>query len=243
MKSLCLLVLFLFSTSQVLAELSGDEIVKRVDDKMDRTGSLSRIEMKVYRSGKLRKTYKMVMKSEGDEKILIDFLYPPRNKGEKYLKVEESMWLYRPKINKVIRISGRSSFSGSDFSNADILSVRLDKNYNSKLVGTEQYKGIESYKLELSAKSDAVTYAKIVYWVDKKRLVPLKRDFYTISGHLLKTLVLERQSDLFEAMPDTFIMSSVLEKNKKSVMRYLKFKGNQSFPAKTFRKSSLKKNR
>ncbi len=153
------------------------------------------------------------------------------------------MWIYRPKINKVIRISGRSSFSGSDFSNTDILSIRLDKDYNAKLLGTEKYKGIAAYKLELLAKSEEVTYAKIIYWVHKKELTPLKRDFYTISGHLLKTLVLERQTNLFDEMPDTFIMTSVLEKNKTSVMKFLKYKGNQNFSAKTFRKSSLKKKR
>ncbi len=243
MKKLCFALIFLLSTTLAFAEMSGDEIVRKVDDKMDRTGSLSKMDMRVYRNSKLRKTYKMLMKSQGDEKILIDFLHPPRNKGEKYLKVEESMWIYRPKINKVIRISGRSSFSGSDFSNTDILSVRLDKDYNSKLLGTEKYKNIEAYKLELLAKSEEVTYAKIIYWVDKNKLVPLKRDFYTISGHLLKTLVLERQSNLFDEMPDTFIMSNVLEKNKKSVMKFLNYKGNIKFPAKTFRKSSLKKNK
>ncbi|MBU2512341.1 outer membrane lipoprotein-sorting protein [bacterium] len=243
MKKLCLTLILLLSTTLAFAEMSGDEIVREVDDKMDRTGSLSKLEMKVYRNNKLRKTYEMLMKSEGDEKILIDFLYPPRNKGEKYLKVDDSMWIYRPKINKVIRISGRSSFSGSDFSNTDILSVRLDKDYYSKLLGTEQYKEVEAYKLELTARSEEVTYAKIIYWVDKEKLIPLKRDFYTISGHLLKTLVLERQSDLFDEMPDTFIMSSVLEKDKTSVMKFLNYKGNQSFPVETFRQSSLKKNR
>lgn len=243
MKHLFCILVFCFTASLALAEMSGQEIVKKVDDKMDRTGSLSKLEMKVYRSNKLKKTYRMNMKSEGDEKILVDFLYPPRNKGEKYLKVSESMWIYRPKINKVIRISGRSSFSGSDFSNTDILSVRLDKDYDSTLLGIEDYNGRQAYKLELIAKSEEVTYAKIIYWVDKEKLIPLKRDFYTISGHLLKTLILDRKSDLFDEMPDTFEMSSVLEKNKKSVMRFYGYKGNQKFSAKTFRKSSLKKKR
>ncbi len=243
MKNLLLIFIFALVAISAKADMTALEIVKAVDDKMDRTGALSELEMKVYRSNKLRKTYQMHMKSEGDEKVLIDFLYPPRNKGEKYLKVEDSMWIYRPKINKTIRISGRSSFSGSDFSNTDILSVRLDKDYIPTLLGTEKYAKGVAYKLELIAKSEEVTYAKIIYWVDKKQLVPLRRDFYTISGHKLKTLLFERQSRLFNEMPDTFIMSSVLEKNKKSVMHYRAFKGNQNFPAKTFRKSSLKKAR
>jgi outer membrane lipoprotein-sorting protein len=243
MKKLLLIAIVCLISQLTFAEMSGTEIVKLVDDKMDRTGSLSTLEMKVYRSDELVKNYRMEMQSEGDEKILIDFIYPPRNKGEKYLKVDESMWIYRPSINKVIRISGRSSFSGSDFSNTDILSVRLDKDYNSTLLGVEEYKGIKAYKLELMAKSEAVTYARIIYWVDKAKLIPLKRDFYTLSGHLLKTLELEHQSKLFDEMPDTFIMSSVLEKDKKSIMKFVDYKGNRRFPASTFHISTLTKQR
>ncbi len=243
MRKLLGIALFLLWSTMVFAEMSADDIVGKVDDKMDRTGGLSELEMKVYRKEKLVKTYRMDMKSEGDEKILVEFSHPPRNRGEKYLKVEKNMWIYRPKINKVIRISGRASFSGSDFSNTDILSVRLDRDYKAKLLGIEKYDGKDAYKLELLAKSEEVTYAKIIYWVDKKRLIPLKQDFYTISGHLLKTLILEKKTRILKEMPDTFVMTSVLEKNKKSVMTFLDFKGNQSFSAKTFRKDSLKKKR
>jgi outer membrane lipoprotein-sorting protein len=243
MKKIIATLIFCLVATIAFADMPAQQIVEKVDEKMDRTGSLSELEMKVYRSGKLKKNYRMVMKSQGDDKMLVDFLYPPRNKGEKYLRNGDSMWIYRPKINKVIRISGRSNFSGSDFSNTDILSVGLAKDYQAKLLGTEKYNGIDAYKLELLAKSEEVTYAKIIYWVDKATLIPLKRDFYTISGHLLKTLVLERKSDLFDEMPDVFVMTNVLEKNKKSVMRFISFKGNQPFTAKTFRKSSLKKKR
>ncbi|MCP4221551.1 MAG: outer membrane lipoprotein-sorting protein [bacterium] len=243
MKHLLIILFALLLPITLLAELSGDEIVRRVDDKMDRTGALIKTEMKVFRKNKLRKTYRMMMKSIGTERVLVEFFHPPRNKGEKFLKVEKSMWIYRPKINKVIRLSGRSTFSGSDFSNTDVLSVRLDLDYNARILGIEHYGGEEAYKLELLAKSEEVTYAKIIYWVRKKDLVPLKREFYTISGHLLKTLHLKTRTGIFDTMPDTFVMTNILEKNKKSVMQFLTYKDNQNFPASIFRKNALKKKR
>jgi len=243
MKKVFVYLCVFFLAAPVLMGMTGEEIVRKVDDKMERTGALSKVDMKVFRKDKLRKTYRMLMRSQGDEKILVEFLYPPRNKGEKFLKVKEHMWIYRPKINKVIRISGRSSFSGSDFSNTDILAVRLDKDYTARLLGEEDFNGELSYKLELLAKSEEVTYAKIIYWVRKKDLVPLKRDFYTLSGHLLKTLLLEVRTEIFDGLPDTLIMSNILEKNKKSVMHFVGYKPNQSFPAKTFRKNSLQRKR
>jgi len=42
-------------------------------------------------------------------------------------------------------------------------------------------------------------------------------------------------------MPDTFLMSSVLERDKKTVIRYLKYKPGPAFPADTFRESALLK--
>lgn len=243
MKKIVSLLLFVFTASTALAGLTGSEIIKRVDDLTDLTRSISKLEMKVYRRNKLRKTYRMTMKNAGVDKVLVEFNYPPRNKGQKYLQVGDNLWIYRPKINKVMRISGKASFSGSDFSNTDVFSVRLDRDYNAKIIGEEGYKGQKAYKLELLAKSEEVTYAKIIYWVRKKDLIPLKRDFYTLSGHLLKTLVMETKTGTMGGLPDHMIMTNVMEKNKKSVMIFKSYRGNQTFPKKIFRKSSLKRRR
>lgn len=245
MKKILCLLLFTFVSFVAFAKLTGNEIVEKSDDLMDRTHSISKVEMKVYRKNKLRKKYRMTMKNAGSEKMLIEFTYPPRNKGEKVLQVGDNIWIYRPKINKIIRISGKSSFSGSDFSNTDILSVRLSKDYNAKIIGEEDFQGKKAYKLELLAKSDDVTYAKIIYWVRKSDLVPLKRDFYTLSGHRIKTLLLETRDGGMNGngLPNYMIMSNVMEKNKKSIMIFKSFQGNQKFSDKVFRKSSLKRRR
>lgn len=221
----------------------GNKILKESDDKVDVSGILLKFEMKVYRRNKLRKTYKMVLKTRGTEKSLLEFTHPPRNRGQKMLRVEESIWLYRPKINKIIRVSGRSNAVGSDFSNTDILFVRLDRDYNAKLMDVEMYDGSEAYKLELLAKSEEVTYAKIHYWIREKDYLPLKRDFFTISGHKLKTLKLEVKSNVFEGNPDTLTMTNVMEKNKSSVIHFTYLKTGKVFPDKIFRKNSLIKKR
>ena len=140
-----------------------------------------------------------------------------------------------------MRVSESNSFSNSDFSNMDIMTTNLSDDYVPTLLGIEDYKGEEVYKLELNAKTEDVPYAKILYWIRKKDLYPLRRDYYTFSGHLLKRLVLQTKTDVRDGLPDVFIMTSVLEKNKQTVMRYLKIEGNQTFPPETFRKNSLAK--
>ncbi len=230
-----------FITAPVFAEMSADEILKKADETLDISHSLVDIEMKVYRKKKLRKTYRFDVKYREWGYMLAETNHPPRNKGEKMLKVDDNQWLYLPKINKVMRVSESNSFSNSDFSNEDIMKPTMSQDYTPTLSGSEDYKGEDVYKLELNANSEDVPYAKVLYWIRKKDFYPLRKDYYTFSGHLLKRMVIQSKTDARGGLPDVFIMSSVLEKNKLTVMRYLKIENGQSFPPETFRKDSLAK--
>ena len=217
----------------------GNEILSLSDDKISVSGILLNFEMKVYRSDVLRKTYKMTLKTKGKDRSLLEFTYPPRNQGQKMLRVKDSIWLYRPEINKIIQISGRSDAVGSDFSNNDILFVRLDEDYNAELLRVEDYKGEKAYVLELKAKSESITYARIIYWIRVKDYLPLQRDFYTISGMKLKTLILNVTSDIFEGNPDLLAMSNIMEKEKRSTIQFTYLKTGVVFPDQIFQKNSL----
>ena len=206
--------LLLVAASAYAQDMSADEILKKADEALDISHSEVEIEMKVYRKKKLRKTYRMDLKYQDQDHMLAETLHPPRNKEEKSLHVDDNMWLYLPKINKVMRVSESNSFSNSDFSNMDIMTTNLSDDYVPTLLGIEEYKGEEVYKLELNAKTEDIPYAKILYWIRKKDLYPLRRDYYTFSGHLLKRLVLQTKTDVRHGLPDAFIMTSVLEKDK-----------------------------
>lgn len=233
--------LLFFSIPVDAQELSAEDILKTVDQALDLRDSELEMEMQVYRNKKLRKTYKMNVKYEKWEYMLSETLYPPRNKGEKMLKQGENAWLYLPKINKTMRVSESNSFSNSDFSNMDIMNPQLSEDYVPTLLGIEDNNGEGVYKLELTAKTEEMPYAKILYWIRKSDLYPLRRDYYTFSGHLLKRLLMQTKTDARGSLPDVFIMSSVLEKDKYSVMRYLNVEIDRKFPPEIFRKDTLAK--
>jgi outer membrane lipoprotein-sorting protein len=199
------------------------------------------MQMDVYRDNELRKTYRLAVKYQEWDYSLSETLYPPRNQGEKMLKIEKTMWTYFPKINKIMRISESNSFSNSDFSNMDIMKPQLSEDYTATLLGIEDYKGEAAYKLELQAKTEDVPYAKIDYWIRQKDFYPLQRDYYTFSGNLLKRLILETKTDIRKGMPDMYTMTSLLEKDKYTVLTFLKIEGGRTFPPETFNKDSLAK--
>jgi len=227
---------------------SATQILERADDKWDLNLRNATVELEflVYRDNELRKTYRMILKYQDTDHVLAETIYPPRNEGEKMLQAgRRNYWLFLPNINRAVRISESNSLSNSDFSNADLLSPRLGHEYVPKLIGTEVLGNVESYKLELLAKDESTPYARIICWVRKTDYFPLRRDYYTYSQQLLKRLDMKTSSPPVNGapsgMPDTFLMSSVLERDKKTLVRYLKYKPGPAFAADTFRESALMK--
>ncbi|MBI3562354.1 MAG: outer membrane lipoprotein-sorting protein [Gammaproteobacteria bacterium] len=227
---------------------SALQILDQADDKWDLNLKNTQVELEllVYRENELRKTYRMVLKYQDTDHVLAETIFPPRNKGEKMLQAgRRNYWIFLPNINRSMRISESNSLSNSDFSNTDLLSPRLSKEYTPRILGTEKLAEIETYKLELLAKDESTPYAKIIYWIRKADNFPLRRDYYTFSQQLLKRLDMKSSSPGVNGipadMPDTFVMSSVLERDKKTVIRYFKHGTVPGFPAETFLPSALMK--
>ncbi|MBI3806313.1 MAG: outer membrane lipoprotein-sorting protein [Nitrospirae bacterium] len=246
-RSLLLVVTLLLTAGIPLdsaaEQLTPLQILDRADDKweLNLRNATVELEFLVYRENALRKTYRMILKYQDTDHVLVETIFPPRNEGEKMLQAgRRNYWLFLPNINRAVRVSESNSLSNSDFSNTDLLSPRLSNEYVPKLLGIEKLHGDEAYKLELTAQNESTPYARIIYWVRKADYFPLRRDYYTFSQQLLKRLDMKASSPDMSG-PDTFVMSSVLEQDKKTVIRYLKRTPGKAFPAETFRESALMK--
>jgi len=241
--------LYVFAATPVIShagerEPSAMRILDMADDHWDLKlkNSLVELDLLVYRENELRTTYKIKLKYQDNYHVLAETIYPPRNEGEKMLQSgRKNYWLFLPNINKAVKISESNSLSNSDFSNSDLLSPRLSHEYTPVLVGTEKLRDADTYKLELLAKDESSSYAKIIYWVRKGDFFPMRRDYYTFSGQLLKRLDMKSSSAEHKGMLDTFVMSSVLEKDKKTVLRYTKRTTKVAYTDDTFSPSSLMK--
>ena len=230
------------------AELSALQILDKADDKWDLNLRNSKVDLEllVYRENELRKTYRMILKYQDTNHVLAETVFPPRNEGEKMLQAgRKNFWIFLPNINRAMRISESNSLSNSDFSNTDLLAPRLSGEYTPKLLGTDTLNEVPVYKLELTANDESTSYAKIIYWIRKSDMFPLRRDYYTFSQQLLKRLDMKSSSPgvngIPSEMPDTFVMSSVLERDKKTVIRYLKYTPNMKYREETFSENSLMK--
>jgi outer membrane lipoprotein-sorting protein len=241
---MALLALAVASTAAAAdAERSPDAqtLVRKADEIMDLGSSTMEVEMRVFEKGEERKFYGMTMHTKGADKILIVFSKPAREKGRAFLSTPDGMWLFLPNNHKILRLPGRDSFSGTDFSNHDVLDVNLLEDYNAVLLGTEDYEGRPAYLLELTARGKTTIYAKIKYWIAVDNNMPLQRQFFTGSGRLLKTLKLSTSPGSKFARPDVWEMWNELNKKRKSVMIYIELKNNQAHPDSMFTRNYLKR--
>ena len=94
---------------------------------------------------------------------------------------DADLWLFSPGIKKPIRIGLDQRLIG-EVSNGDILRTRFAQDYSFKEIGKDS----QEIKFELLKKADTATYAKIIYYLKPADLRPIKAEFYTQSGKLLK---------------------------------------------------------
>jgi len=95
---------------------------------------------------------------KGEDNSLVEFLYPPKEEGLKILSKKDYELMYLPSVEKVIRLSGKNSLVGGEFTHYDILKVRLEEDYDAiSLKEKDDY-----YMLELKAKNKKVSYDKYI---------------------------------------------------------------------------------
>lgn len=136
----------------------------------------------------------MIVKADGDASVAETY-YPPRSSGGRLLQLGRNMWYGRPDIQKPVSISSRQKMMGPA-ANGDIASTNYVKEYDPTLMPEGVVEGEPVYVLNLVAKNKWVTYDRIVYYVSRARLVPVKADFYTVSGKVFKTAVFETKNIL-----------------------------------------------
>ncbi len=167
-------------------------------------------------------------------------LAPTQEKGRILLMIGDDLWLFMPKIDQPVRISMQQRLMG-EVANGDIVRTDFSGDYTPTIIKTENVDGKDAWVLELKAKRPSVTYHRIVYRVQKKTYYPLKAEFYSISGTLLKTAVFEdfRQA-AGRVRPMRLVLSDPLIRGQQSVMQYENMKV-RSLPDKYFTKDYLKK--
>ncbi len=171
-------ILSLLFLSTVLLANEAQAIIKKLEKNLRGDYMYSTMSM-IVTSKRGKRTVNIESWSEGNDKSFIKILYPKKDKGITFLKIDNQMWQYIPKIERIIKIPPSmmlQSWMGSDFTNDDMVKESsLEEDYNAAILSKEG----DSATLELIPKADAaVVWGKIIIDVDLKNAVPVKETFY-----------------------------------------------------------------
>ena len=130
--------------------------------------------------------------TRGEKHSLVRVVAPAKDAGNATLLIDNDMWSFTPKINRVIKIPSsmmNQSWMGSDFSNNDLAKADdLIEQYTHKLLRTETQGGHKVYVIESVPKETApVVWGREVVTV-RDDYVLLEHAFYDQQGVLAKKL-------------------------------------------------------
>ncbi len=181
-------ILLILGTTVFLWATSANEIIKKVEDNLNGKSLDMKISMIVH-TKRTKRTMKLQSLSIGKTKSFMKVLYPKKDKGITFLKIENTMWQYVPKIERVIKIPASmmlQSWMGSDFTNDDLVrESSISDDYFQKLI----FQNNDIYTIELLPKDEStVVWGKVIMNISKKYYLPVKVDYFDEDGELIRIL-------------------------------------------------------
>ena len=168
-----------------MAHLRADEahdIIKKLDENFRGKDIYMQLSMKIVSMGHER-TMKMQSYSQGAKKSFVKIIYPPKDKGITFLSLDNQMWQYIPKIERIIKIPPSmmlQKWMGSDITNDDMLKQSsIVEDYEPKIIKRDA----SVVTIELIPKDDApVVWGKIIVNIDTETYTSNKDIFYDEDG-------------------------------------------------------------
>ena len=235
----------LFSSIMVIAavEMTAEEIINKRDNNEYFDSVRIEAEMNIVSGG--RKITKTMIALSDKKNSLVEFTNP-QDRGTKFLKRENDLWMFFPDAEDIVKISGHmlnQGMMGSDFSYQDIMeSDKLTDLYDFKIIGEEEIDARPCYILEgLAREGVKVSYYRRVSWVDKERFIGLQEELYAQSGKLLKETKLNEVQEIEGRwIPIDSVMENKLRKDTYTGFKIVQIDFNPEIPEGTFSLQSLK---
>jgi len=240
LKPLVLLVIItmLASSASAMDKRELDRIIDNVDRLFRSDTSWSRVTMRIE-TPDWQRSLDMEIWTEGLDRTFVRILSPRKEAGTATLRVDNDMWNYFPKINKVMKVPPSmmmSSWMGSDFTNDDLVKESsMRKDYMASLVKPDGAED-EYYYVEFIPKEDSpIVWGRIVVKVRKKDYIPVREDFYDEKGRHMRVMELRDIKPLGgRVIPAVMELVPLNKEGHKTTITYLDAIFDKKLAADTF---------
>ena len=236
-----ILVSLLFIISSLLADEAHD-IMKKLDNNMRGKNIYMKMSMSITSMGHKR-TMKMETWAQGTKKSFVKIIYPPKDRGITFLSLDNQMWQYVPKIERIIKIPPSmmlQNWMGSNITNDDMVKQSsIVEDYDAKILKREG----SVVTIELIPKEDAaVVWGKIITNIDTETYTSNKDIFYDEDGEEVRIFTYDKVKKFGEYfLPTYWRVAPVDRKDNYTEIILEDVKYDTKISDQYFRKSALKR--
>ena len=202
-----------------------EELIRHIDSLWRGDTSQATMTMTV-KTRRYQRTMTMEAWSRGKDYSLVVIREPIKDRGIATLKVEDNIWNYLPKINRVTKVPSSmmsGSWMGSHFTNDDLVKdSTFEDDYTSKITFEGERDGRTVYELTSLPKPDApVVWGKVVMLIEQKTLAPYKNVYYDEEGVLIRTMTFDQSKKIDErVIPMRLILQPEDKPDESTVIVY-----------------------
>lgn len=186
----------LVAAAPVTAAIDAQSLLAAADAVRNPAGSFSvQVDLTEYRNRREVGQSSLLVYSKpapdsGQYNNLLRYLAPSDDANKLLLRNGRDLWFFDPSSKATIRISPQARLLGQA-SNGDVMSTNFARDYKAVLVGTETVKDSvgtsrTAAHLGLTASGPGATYGRADLWIDPGSAQPIKAEFRTAEGRLLK---------------------------------------------------------
>ncbi|MEJ2469439.1 MAG: outer membrane lipoprotein-sorting protein [Campylobacterales bacterium] len=208
------LLLVLLSMTVLLFGSEAADIVKKVEDNLRGKDAYMKMKMTIT-SVRHKRTVELESWAIGKEKSFMKILYPPKDRGITFLKLDKQLWQSVPKIERIVKIPPSmmlQSWMGSDFTNDDMVrESSLVDDYDPAIVAKEGH----VVTIAFTPKPDAaVVWGKIVSEIDTRTYTQIHDVFYDDFGEPVREMFYSDVKTFGTHQIPTLMRIKPLEKGK-----------------------------
>ncbi len=241
-----LLALLMIPAFAQAAEVS--ELIHHIDELWRGETSQATMTMTV-KTRRYERAMTMEAWSRGKEFSLVVIREPVKDRGIATLKVEENIWNYLPKINRVTKVPSSmmsGSWMGSHFTNDDLVKESTyEDDYDSNITFEGKRDGKTIYEVTSLPKPDApVVWGKVIMEIEQKTLAPYRARYFDEEGILIRTMTFDQQQKIGErVVPMRMTLQPEDKPEESTVITYQSIEFGVQLEVSFFSLQSLKRRR
>ncbi len=213
------LTLLMFVSSLSFAQRTAMDWMYAVDRNQVLDSAVYTSVMTVHLPSGQERSFSMKGHTVGDKFALVEYVEPARDAGTRYLRRDDQLWIYFPRVDRTMLVQGhmlREGVQGSDMSYEDMTqSSSWAETYNASIVTETD----STVLIRMEAKDMTVSYPYREISIDKQREIATRVMNYDASQYPIKEMFVERM----EAVGDRWFPVSTMIRSHLTEDKWTRF--------------------